>query len=102
LTSKVARHDGSANAIREKPADGPSRVEVGDEVVIVEGSAPKSWRRSRPCQRPSSPERRTYKAAEDYEASADNCGEGGRGSPPRKAFAASYIPGRMTRCRLIE
>jgi len=75
-------------------------VEVGDEVVIVEGTATEHVAPPAPLADAILAGYAKYKAAKDYEASADHWTEGGLWElRPVKAFAWSVFPDDMTRFR---
>ena len=75
-------------------------IEIGDEVVIVEGTASEHVAPARPLADAILAGYAKYKAAEDYEASADHWTEGGLWElRPVKAFAWSVFPDDMTRFR---
>ena len=75
-------------------------IEIGDEVVIVEGTATELIAPAAPLSDRILAGYAKYKAAEDYEASADNWKEGGLWElRPIKAFAWSDFPADMTRFR---
>jgi len=75
-------------------------VEIGDEVVIVEGTATEHVAPAKPLADAILAGYAKYKAAEDYEASADHWTEGGLWELcPVKAFAWSVFPDDMTRFR---
>ena len=75
-------------------------IEVGDEVVIVEGAATELVAPAAPLSDAILAGFAKYKAAKDYEASADNWTEGGLWElRPVKAFAWSVFPHDMTRFR---
>lgn len=75
-------------------------IEIGDEVVIVEGSATELIAPASPVADSILAGYTKYKEAKDYEASADNWTEGGLWElHPRKAFAWSIFPHDMTRFR---
>jgi Pyridoxamine 5'-phosphate oxidase len=75
-------------------------VEVGDDVVIVEGTATEQVAPPAPLADAILAGYAKYRAAEDYEASAANWAEGGLWElRPIKAFAWSVFPDDMTRYR---
>ena len=75
-------------------------IEIGDEVVIVEGTATEHVAPPKPLADAILAGYAKYKAAEDYEASADHWTEGGLWElRPVKAFAWSVFPDDMTRFR---
>ena len=75
-------------------------IEIGDEVVIVEGVATELVAPPSPLSDAILAGYAKYKAAEDYEASADHWTEGGLWElRPVKAFAWSDFPADMTRFR---
>ena len=75
-------------------------IEIGDEVVIVEGTATEHVAPPAPLAEAILAGYAKYKAAEDYEASADHWTEGGLWElRPSKAFAWSVFPDDMTRFR---
>ena len=75
-------------------------IEIGDEVVIVEGTATERVAPPKPLADAILAGYAKYKAAEDYEASADHWTEGGLWElRPVKAFAWSVFPDDMTRFR---
>ena len=75
-------------------------IEIGDEVVIVEGTATEHVAPAKPLADAILAGYAKYKAAEDYEASADHWTEGGLWElRPVKAFAWSVFPDDMTRFR---
>ena len=75
-------------------------VEVGDEVVIVEGTAVEHVAPEAPLSDAILAGYAKYKAATGYEASADHWKEGGLWElRPVKAFAWSSFPADMTRFR---
>ena len=75
-------------------------IEIGDEVVIVEGTATELIAPAAPLSDRILAGYAKYKAADDYEASADNWKEGGLWElRPIKAFAWSDFPADMTRFR---
>jgi hypothetical protein len=75
-------------------------VEFGDEVVIVEGTAVEHVAPEAPLSDAILAGYAKYKAATDYEASADNWTEGGLWElRPVKSFAWSSFPADMTRFR---
>jgi hypothetical protein len=76
------------------------QIEIGDEVVIVEGSATELVAPQSPLADSILGGYAKYKTAEDYEASAENWAEGGLWQlSPVKAFAWSSFPADMTRFR---
>ncbi len=75
-------------------------IEIGDEVVIVEGVATELVAPANPLSDRILAGYAKYKAAEDYEASADHWTAGGLWElQPIKAFAWSDFPADMTRYR---
>lgn len=75
-------------------------VEIGDEVVIVEGTAREIVAPPRPQAAAIVAGYRKYKAAKDYEADPANWSNGGLWElTPVKAFAWSSFPRDMTRFR---
>jgi hypothetical protein len=75
-------------------------IEIGDEVVIVEGSATELVAPASPLADGILDGYAKYKQAKDYEASVDNWTEGGLWElQPVKAFAWSVFPDDMTRFR---
>jgi hypothetical protein len=75
-------------------------IEIGDEVVIVEGTGTELTAPAAPLSDRILAGYGKYKAAEEYEASADNWKEGGLWElRPIKAFAWSDFPTDMTRFR---
>jgi nitroimidazol reductase NimA-like FMN-containing flavoprotein (pyridoxamine 5'-phosphate oxidase superfamily) len=75
-------------------------IEIGDEVVIVEGTATELTAPAAPLSDRILAGYAKYKAAEDYEASADHWTAGGLWElRPIKAFAWSDFPTDMTRYR---
>jgi len=75
-------------------------IEIGDEVVIVEGTATEHVAPAKPLADAILAGYAKYRAAEDYEASADHWTEGGLWElRPVKAFAWSVFPDDMTRFR---
>jgi hypothetical protein len=75
-------------------------IEIGDEVVIVEGLAIELTAPAAPLSDRILAGYAKYKAAKDYEASADNWTSGGLWElRPIKAFAWSDFPTDMTRFR---
>jgi hypothetical protein len=76
------------------------QIEIGDEVVIVEGTATELVAPESPLAEAILAGYAKYKAAADYEASADHWAEGGLWRlDPVKAFAWSSFPADMTRFR---
>jgi hypothetical protein len=75
-------------------------IEIGDEVVIVEGVATELVAPAAPLSDRILAGYAKYKAAEEYEASADHWTAGGLWElRPIKAFAWSDFPTDMTRYR---
>jgi hypothetical protein len=75
-------------------------IEIGDEVVIVEGAATEHVAPGPPLRDAILAGYAKYKAAKGYEASADHWTEGGLWElRPLKAFAWSVFPDDMTRFR---
>jgi hypothetical protein len=75
-------------------------IEIGKEVVIVEGVATELVAPGSPLAESILEGYAKYKAAEEYEASADHWTEGGLWQlRPVKAFAWSDFPTDMTRYR---
>ena len=76
------------------------QIEIGDEVVIVEGDAIELVAPQSPLSEAILAGYAKYKAAADYEASAAHWAEGGLWQlTPVKAFAWSSFPADMTRFR---
>jgi nitroimidazol reductase NimA-like FMN-containing flavoprotein (pyridoxamine 5'-phosphate oxidase superfamily) len=76
------------------------QIEIGNEVVIVEGTAAELVAPESPLAEAILAGYAKYKAAEGYEASADHWAEGGLWQlSPVKAFAWSSFPADMTRFR---
>ena len=76
------------------------QIEIGDEVVIVEGDATELVAPRSPLSEAILAGYAKYKAAADYEASATHWAEGGLWQlTPVKAFAWSSFPADMTRFR---
>lgn len=76
------------------------QIENRDEVVIVEGTATELVAPPNPLSDAILAGYAKYRAAKDYEASADNWAEGGLWElRPVKAFAWSVFPTDMTRFR---
>jgi len=85
--------------LRENP-QAAIHIEIGDEVVIVEGTAIEHVAPPKPLADAILAGYAKYKAAKDYEASADHWTEGGLWElRPAKAFAWSVFPEDMTRFR---
>lgn len=75
-------------------------IEIGDEVVIVEGTATELVAPAASLSDAILAGFAKYTTAKDYEASADNWAEGGLWElRPAKAFAWSVFPDDMTRFR---
>ena len=78
-------------------------IEIGDEVVIVEGTAVEHVAPASPLADAILDGFAKYRVAKAYEASADNWAEGGLWElRPVKAFAWSVFPDDMTRFRFGE
>ena len=75
-------------------------MEIGDEVVIVEGVAPSSSHRTSPVSEAILDGYAKYRETKGYEASAANWTEGGLWElRPTRAFAWSRYPDDATRFR---
>jgi nitroimidazol reductase NimA-like FMN-containing flavoprotein (pyridoxamine 5'-phosphate oxidase superfamily) len=89
----------SQRNLRENPQMA-IHIEIGDEVVIVEGSATELVAPASPLADRVLAGYAKYKEAKEYEASAENWTEGGLWElRPVKAFAWSVFPDDMTRFR---
>jgi len=85
--------------LRENP-QAAIHIEIGDEVVIVEGTAIEHVAPPQPLADAILAGYAKYKVAEDYQATADHWTEGGLWElRPLKAFAWSTFPDDMTRFR---
>jgi len=78
-------------------------IEIGDEVVIVEGTATEHVAPTSPLADAILAGYAKYRAAKGYEADAGNWAEGGLWElAPVKAFAWSVFPDDMTRFRFAR
>jgi hypothetical protein len=94
---------GRSDALAAQPRENPKaaiHIEIGDEVVILEGTAVEHVAPDVALADAILASYAKYKAAKDYAASADNWTEGGLWElRPTKAFAWSVFPDDMTRFR---